>query len=112
LLRSWDVPVEEYRLTISEVIEAQANGTLEEVFGAGTAAVISPVGHLSYQGKTYEIAGGQIGPLSLKLFDELMGIQYGTRPDPFNWVREVAPADMKQSPAQESAPTQLAMAKP
>lgn len=96
LLRSWDIPVEEYRLSIDEVIEAHAGGKLEEVFGAGTAAVISPVGHLNYQDHTYEVGGGKAGPLALKLFDELMGIQYGQRPDRFNWIREVVPSGMKQ----------------
>jgi branched-chain amino acid aminotransferase len=92
LLRSWQVPVEEYRITIDEVLQAHAAGTLEEVFGAGTAAVISPVGMLEYKGKHHEIAGGQTGALSRKLFEELMNIQYGLRPDPFHWIREIAPS--------------------
>ena len=95
LLRSWNVPVEEYRITIDEVLAAHADGTLEEVFGAGTAAVISPVGLLEYQDQTYQVADGQTGPVALKLFDELMGIQYGQRPDAFHWIREVAPATGK-----------------
>ena len=94
LLRSWDVPVEERRLTIEEVLGAQRDGTLEEVFGAGTAAVISPVGALEYQGRTHHIANGGAGALAERLFDELIGIQYGARPDPFGWIREVAPAGM------------------
>jgi len=95
LLRGWDVPVEERRLTIGEVLGAQADGTLEEVFGAGTAAVISPVGALEYQGRTHHIANGGTGPLSERLFVELMDIQYGAKPDPFGWIREVAPAGMR-----------------
>ena len=94
LLERWDVPVEERRLTIDEVLGAQADGTLEEVFGAGTAAVISPVGALEYRGQTHHIANGGTGPLSERLFDELIGIQYGAKPDPFGWIREVAPAGM------------------
>lgn len=104
LLRSWDVPVEEYRISIDEVLEAHANGTLEEVFGAGTAAVISPVGVLEYKGTQYEVAGGQTGELSRRLFDELIGIQYGLRPDPFQWIHEVAPAALKE----KVAPQQVA----
>ena len=114
LLRSWGIPVEEKRLTIDEVLEAHANGTLEEVFGAGTAAVISPVGKLEYQGQVHEVAGGQSGELALRLFDELMGIQYGQRPDPFNWIREVAPEGMRAaetSGANKAAPVPLAAAK-
>jgi branched-chain amino acid aminotransferase len=92
LLDSWGVPTEEYRLTIDDVLAAHKNGTLEEVFGAGTAAVISPVGQLEYNGVTYDIGDGGTGPTALKLFDELIGIQYGTRPDPFGWITQVAPA--------------------
>ena len=92
LLGSWDIPVAEERLTIEDVLGAQENGTLEEVFGAGTAAVISPVGALEYRGHTHHIANGGTGPLAERLFDELIAIQYGARPDPFGWIREVAPA--------------------
>ena len=62
LLGSWDIPTAEERLTIDDVLEAQANGTLEEVFGAGTAAVISPVGALEHHGQTHHIANGGTGP--------------------------------------------------
>ena len=92
LLESWGVPTEERPLPIDEVLQAHADGTLEEVFGAGTAAVISPVGQLSYEGTNYDIgAAGKTGPTALKLFDELMGIQYGQKPDPFGWITEVTP---------------------
>ncbi|HKI98492.1 MAG TPA: branched-chain amino acid aminotransferase [bacterium] len=101
LLRSWDVPVEEYRITIDEVLQAHADGTLEEVFGAGTAAVISPVGLLEYKGHNYEVADGQTGPVARKLFDELMGIQYGLRPDPFQWIHEVVPTTLKANVASQ-----------
>ncbi|NKC17109.1 MAG: branched-chain amino acid aminotransferase [Gammaproteobacteria bacterium] len=89
LLRSWEVAVEERRLTIDDVLSAHQNGQLEEVFGAGTAAVISPVGQLAYNDKTYSIGNGEAGPVALELFDELMGIQYGQRPDPFGWITKV-----------------------
>jgi branched-chain amino acid aminotransferase len=98
LLRSWKVPVEEYRISIDEVLQAQAEGTLEEVFGAGTAAVISPVGLLEYKGKSYEISGGQTGPIARRLFDELTAIQYGLHPDPFKWIREVVPSKPEAKP--------------
>ena len=106
LLRSWNVPVDEYRISIDELLAAHANGTLEEVFGAGTAAVISPVGLLEYKGQSYEVAGGRTGALARKLFDELTSIQYGLRPDPFQWIREVVPAQLKPKvPAQAVAAT-------
>ncbi|MCY4349081.1 MAG: branched-chain amino acid aminotransferase [Thiotrichales bacterium] len=94
LLGQWGVPVEERPITIEEVLDAHADGTLEEVFGAGTAAVISPVGSLDYKGRTHHIANGGTGPFAERLFDEMMGIQYGIRPDPFGWIHEVAPAGM------------------
>ncbi len=91
VLRRWGVPVQERKLAVAEVLEAHAAGTLEEVFGAGTAAVISPVGQLSYRGQDYDIAGTGNDSLALKLFDELMGIQYGQRDDPFGWITELTP---------------------
>jgi len=86
LLRKWGVPVAERPITIDELVEANAAGTLEEVFGTGTAAVISPVGSLYYKGKTIEINRGRTGALAQRLFDELQGIQFGDRDDPFGWV--------------------------
>ena len=99
LLGRWDVPVEERPITIEEVLDAHADGSLEEVFGAGTAAVISPVGSLDYKGRTLHVANAGTGPFAERLFDELMGIQYGSRSDPFGWVREVAPAGMRDASA-------------
>ena len=62
---------------------------VEEIFGAATAAVISPVGLLSHLGKSYELSGGKTGELAQRLFDELIGIQYGKKPDPFQWIHQV-----------------------
>ncbi|HUJ74406.1 MAG TPA: branched-chain amino acid aminotransferase [bacterium] len=90
LLKSWNVPVEERRISIDEVLAAHKQGLLEEVFGAGTAAVISPVGLLDYKGQAMTISDGQTGPLAQKLYDELTGIQYGRRPDTFHWIHPVA----------------------
>jgi branched-chain amino acid aminotransferase len=97
LLRSWDIPVEERRLTIDDILRAHEDGTLEEVFGAGTAAVISPVGGLHYKDQDYQVANGEAGPTALRLFDELMGIQYGNRPDPFQWIHQVVPSGMRET---------------
>jgi branched-chain amino acid aminotransferase len=65
---------------------AAANGELEEAFGTGTAAVISPIGELFYNGKAYTVNDFKIGPVAQKLYDELTGIQWGKRPDPFGWT--------------------------
>ncbi len=60
--------------------------SLRRVFGTGTAAVISPVGELCYKGEKFVINDFKIGELTQKIYDELTGIQWGTRPDPFGWV--------------------------
>ncbi len=85
LAKSWDIAVAEKRLTIDEVIAASGNGSLTEVFGTGTAAVISPVGELNYKGSQYIINNGEIGSLSQRLYDELQQIQFGNSEDPFEW---------------------------
>ena len=89
VLESKNIPVEERRITIDEVVEASQNGTLEEVFGTGTAAVISPVGELKYLDKQIVINDGKIGEVSQMLYDTLTGIQYGKLEDPFEWIVRV-----------------------
>jgi len=89
LLRSWNVPTVERRLSVEEIFQAHAEGTLVEAFGCGTAAVVSPIGRLEYQGRLIEIGGGKIGELTQKLYDTLTGIQTGRLPDPFGWVVRV-----------------------
>ncbi|MBE6594327.1 MAG: branched-chain amino acid aminotransferase [Ruminococcaceae bacterium] len=89
LLKSWDIPCEERRISVDELLEAQKNGKLEEVFGTGTAAVISPVGKLRYKDEVMTIGDGGIGPVSQKLYDTITGIQTGKLADPFDWRVEV-----------------------
>ncbi|MDF2962169.1 MAG: branched-chain amino acid aminotransferase [Paenibacillus sp.] len=88
LLKHWNVPVEERAISIEELYEANKAGTLEEAFGTGTAAVISPIGELNWQDEKLVIHNGQTGELSAKLYDTLTGIQNGVIPDPFNWMIE------------------------
>lgn len=85
LCREWGYEVEERRISVDELIAAAHSGALEEVFGTGTAAVVSPVGKLRYKDDVIEIGGGKIGELTQKLYDELTGIQWGKRPDPYGW---------------------------
>jgi branched-chain amino acid aminotransferase len=85
LARSWGVKVVERKISIDEVYDAHASGKLREVFGSGTAAVISPVGNIKFNGKEITINNTEVGPLSAKLFDALMDIQYGRAEDPFHW---------------------------
>ena len=89
LLRDWGIKASERQISIDEVIEAYKSGRLEEVFGTGTAAVISPVGELAYRGEKMTINGGRIGPLTQRLYDAIVGIQYGKSPDPHHWTVEV-----------------------
>ena len=89
LVKSWGMPIEERLISVDELFEAAANGTLEEAWCVGTAAVISPIGGLSYEGKEYEINHSQIGEVSQKLYDELTGIQWGKKPDPFGWTDKI-----------------------
>ncbi len=86
LLRSQGVAVEERRISLEELAEAAKSGALEEAWGCGTAAVVSPVGMLAYQDKEYVIGGGKIGPTTQKLYDTLTGIQWGVLDDPFGWI--------------------------
>lgn len=85
LCRSWGMDVEERRISVDELLQAQKDGKLEECFGSGTAAVISPVGKLRYQDEVMTIGGGKIGPVSQKLYDTVTGIQLGELEDPFGW---------------------------
>jgi len=86
LAKDWGMELQERPITIDEVVEANESGALEEVFGTGTAAVISPVGSLYYKGHTITLNQGRTGALSQKMFDVLQGIQYGQRPDSHGWI--------------------------
>jgi branched-chain amino acid aminotransferase len=89
LCKHWDIPVSERKITIDEVIKAQEDGKLDEAFGSGTAAVISPVGSFTYRGQEIPVGKGEAGEISRRLYDEITGIQWGERPDPFGWVTKV-----------------------
>lgn len=86
MLRSWGVPVSERKLSVEELVEASANGTLKEAFGSGTAAVISPIGELRYGDRVMTINNGKIGEISKKLYDNLTGVQWGKLPDTMGWT--------------------------
>ncbi|MBE6608513.1 MAG: branched-chain amino acid aminotransferase [Ruminococcaceae bacterium] len=86
LLRSWGYKVSERLLSIDEIREAADNGKLDEAFGTGTAAVISPIGELNEAGKVMIINEGKIGPISQRLYNNLTGIQWGTVEDTMGWT--------------------------
>ncbi|MDD5907066.1 MAG: branched-chain amino acid aminotransferase [Clostridia bacterium] len=89
MLKSWGVEVEERLVSIDELVEAAQNGKLEEAWGTGTAAVISPIGELCYKDVKYTVNDFKIGPTAQKLYDELTGLQWGDKPDPFGWIKVI-----------------------
>ena len=86
MLRDQGYTVEERLFSVKEFIEAVGSGSIEEAWGCGTAAVVSPIGKLIYQDREYTIGDGNIGPLTQKLYDELTGMQWGRLPDPYGWI--------------------------
>ena len=86
MLHAQNIPVEERRISVDEVVEAYENGTLEEAFGTGTAAVISPIGEFKYGEQKILVNNNEIGLLTQSLYDKLTGIQNGTIADPFEWT--------------------------
>ena len=89
LIRSWGVPVEERLITARELFDAAQAGKLDEAWGTGTAAVVSPIGEMGWEGKSVTVNGGKIGSLTQKLYDTLTGIQWGTLPDEHGWTVKV-----------------------
>lgn len=90
LLREWGLPVSERPIEISELVEAFRSGQVEEIFGAGTAAVICPVASIGYQDDLFEVPGASPGVLTRRLYEEITGIQTGRLPDRHHWNLRVA----------------------
>jgi len=89
LMQDWGLRVSERPITIDEVMQAGRDGTLKEMWGTGTAAVVSPVGLLGYKGEQLTINGCQTGEVTQKLYDTIVGIQYGRTNDPHGWTSVV-----------------------
>ena len=89
VLKNKGYKVSERLLSIDELAEALENGTLEEAWGCGTAAVVSPIGELCYKGVKYTINNGQIGNVTQMLYDTLTGIQWGKIEDPYSWTYQL-----------------------
>ncbi len=89
IVRDWGLNMKERQISIDEVAAAATSGRLKEAFGTGTAAVISPVGQITYKGRGYVIGGGEMGKLSQRLYDEIVAIQYAEKPDPYGWVDRI-----------------------
>ncbi len=89
LARDKGFKVEERRLSVEELMAAGESGRLKEAFGTGTAAVVSPVGMLEYQGKEIVVNNGEIGKVTMDFYNTLTGIQWGKKEDPHNWITKV-----------------------
>ena len=89
LLRAWGYEVEERLISVEELFAAADEGKLEEAWGSGTAAVISPVGEMGWGERSVVVNNGEIGPLTARLYDTLTGIQWGRIPDPYGWTVKV-----------------------
>ncbi|HSR11279.1 MAG TPA: branched-chain amino acid aminotransferase [Thermodesulfobacteriota bacterium] len=89
IARALEMKVSERMISLDEILSALESGKVKEAFASGTAAVISPVGSLAYRGKKFVINNGKVGPLAQKLYDQIMGIQYGKIKDPYGWTMKV-----------------------
>ncbi len=89
LAKMWDIKVTERKISIDEVMNAHSSGNLQEIFGSGTAAVISPVGEIKYGDTTISIGDGSVGPVANRFFQTLTDIQYGKSEDPLGWIEPV-----------------------
>ncbi|MFH2065808.1 MAG: branched-chain amino acid aminotransferase [Pseudomonadota bacterium] len=89
MAKKQNMPVNERRISIDELFDAHAAGTLQEAFGSGTAAVISPVGLIKYDNKIIEIGDGKVGPIANRFFKDLTDIQYGKVDAPEGWIEKI-----------------------
>ena len=89
LLKSWGYEVVERPISVDDLMTYIKDGSLEEAFGTGTAAVVTPIGWLNYKDQNFEISGGTIGPVTQKLYDGLTGIQWGRIEDPYGWTVKI-----------------------
>lgn len=89
LCREWGIPAEERKITVDEIVAAARSGAMEECFGTGTAAVVSPVGELRFGDEKLAVGGGQIGAMTQRIYDTITGIQIGKIQGPKDWSVEV-----------------------
>ena len=89
MVKDWGMRMSERSLAIDEVIGASKDGRLKEAFGTGTAAVISPVGQITFKGEDHIIAGGEMGELSQELYNEIVDIQYAKKEDRYRWIERI-----------------------
>jgi branched-chain amino acid aminotransferase len=95
IARHWGLTVHERSISIDEVLETASNGTMQECFGTGTAAVISPVGAVSYRGREVEIGKNRTGRLAQRLYTYITRLQHGEEEDPFGWIERIDKLDIE-----------------
>lgn len=96
IARSWGMKVSERPIAIDEVIEGAQSGALQEAFGMGTAAVIAPVGKVSYRGREVTINDFKTGPVARRLYDTITKMQLGEVEDPFGWVERIDKLELEK----------------
>ena len=88
-MKDWKMNITERMISIDEIVEAYENNNLVEIFGTGTAAIISSVSKLKYHDKVLNFSDESAGELGTKLYEEILGIQYGEREDKFGWMNYI-----------------------
>ncbi|MEZ4655277.1 MAG: branched-chain amino acid aminotransferase [Candidatus Eisenbacteria bacterium] len=83
------IPTEERTTSIDEILDGLQTGRVTEAFGVGTAAVVTPIGHIGYKGVDHKVTGDEVGPISRKIYQALTDIQWGRVPDRYQWMRFV-----------------------
>jgi len=89
MAKKWNIKVSERQISIDELIDAHDSGKLQEIFGTGTAAVISPVGEMKYGDRVINIGGGKVGHIANRLYQAITDIQYGRTKDAMGWIERV-----------------------
>jgi branched-chain amino acid aminotransferase len=89
LAKHWNLNLTERLISIDELLQAHAAGSLNEIFGSGTAAVISPVGEIKYGDQVITVGEGKVGPMAQRFYKAITDIQYGHAEDPMGWIEPV-----------------------
>lgn len=90
LAKDWGMKVEERKISISEILEAHANGSLKEAFGVGTAATIAQIIGIGHEGKDYSLPAVEVRKFSNKVDETLRNIRKGKAEDKFGWMYKVS----------------------
>ena len=89
MAKKWNIKVSERQISIDDLIDAHDSGKLQEIFGSGTAAVISPVGEMKYGDRVINIGGGKVGPMANRLYQAITDIQYGRTEVAQGWIEKL-----------------------